>query len=430
MKRLMRLSMVMLFATMSLTLVQKCAGNGRKGLLERLGEWTEERMEEYQRAQARKVQEKIDEIEDKIKEYARERSKRLLKADEFKKRGLYEEAEGAKAEALRYKMQMQAALKHLVKFMERSHEEAGMGGRILEHALKRATDVEAARMKAEAERETILAKTAVEAEIGLKKVKHIVKGLTQPQTLAIGTAAIISIVGAKYLFDILKRKAEAVLFVPKLITKSSIGMFGIRKKRPPSRMHMFVGSPEIKEQVEIIIDRVKRAKEQNTEFTNVVFYGKPGTGKTMMAEEIATQSGTDYAMFSAGDFGKLSREEMLKQLEKILDWAEALKKQGKQLIVFIDEADYFLLDRRIIMKTDPETGPARIAAQTMFLNRVPSARNKGLMFIFASNFYKNFDIAVLDRIGDPINFPLPEAPERRKLLQVYLNSFQYTQGIL
>jgi AAA+ superfamily predicted ATPase len=199
---------------------------------------------------------------------------------------------------------------------------------------------------------------------------------------------------------------------PQVVTKTSVNFLGSRKEMPPSRMHLFVGSKRLKEDVSRIIKMVTQARTKGGTLGNIVFYGPPGTGKTMMAEEIAIRSGMDYAIFSAGDFGKLTPEDQKIQLEKLFGWSERLVKQGRSLVIFIDEAEEFLRDRRL--------GNAREGLLSMFLNRVPEQRSKNLMFIFATNFLKQLDGAVLSRIDEAIPFSKPGQQERQHMMVNYL----------
>lgn len=148
-----------------------------------------------------------------------------------------------------------------------------------------------------------------------------------------------------------------------------------------------------------------------------------------MAKEIATQSGTDYAIMSGGSFRELSAKEQISQLKKIFEWAKTLEKRGKKLIVFVDEADYFLLDQRLIDLTDKEMGETRKATQTIFLKNFEEAGAKSIMFIFATNFYKNFHPAVSNRIGKKVRFSLPKEEQRREMLRVYIDSEVKKVGI-
>ena len=74
----------------------------------------------------------------------------------------------------------------------------------------------------------------------------------------------------------------------------------------------------------------------------MMFYGPPGTGKTLFAKKLAMQSGLEYAVMVGSDIAPLGNNAVT-ELNKIFDWAQ---NQRNGMILFIDEADAFLRDRK------------------------------------------------------------------------------------
>ena len=83
------------------------------------------------------------------------------------------------------------------------------------------------------------------------------------------------------------------------------------------------------------------AKMHGSAFRHMLFYGSPGTGKTMAAREFATQTGMDYAILSGGDVAPLGNEAVTK-IHEVFDWA---KRSSRGVVLFIDEAEAFLSNR-------------------------------------------------------------------------------------
>lgn len=73
----------------------------------------------------------------------------------------------------------------------------------------------------------------------------------------------------------------------------------------------------------------------------MMFYGNPGTGKTLFAKKLAMQSGLEYAVMVGSDIAPLGKDAVT-EMNKIFDWAE---NQANGMILFIDEADAFLRNR-------------------------------------------------------------------------------------
>ncbi|KAD3067101.1 hypothetical protein E3N88_34981 [Mikania micrantha] len=75
-------------------------------------------------------------------------------------------------------------------------------------------------------------------------------------------------------------------------------------------------------------------------FLNMLFYGNPGTGKSLVAKEIARKSGLDYAMMTGGHVAALGSQAITK-IHEIFDWS---KKSKRGLVLFIDDVDTFLCE--------------------------------------------------------------------------------------
>ncbi|KAF9590379.1 hypothetical protein IFM89_034089 [Coptis chinensis] len=138
--------------------------------------------------------------------------------------------------------------------------------------------------------------------------------------------------------------------------------------------------------------------------------GLPGTGKTMVAKEIAE---IDYAMMTGGDVAPLGAEAVTK-IHQIFDWA---KKSKEGLLLFIDEADAFLCERNSIHMSEAQ----RSALNALLFRTGDQSRDVAL--VLATNRPGDLDSAVTDRIDEVIEFPLPGAEERAKLLTLYLEKY-------
>lgn len=73
-----------------------------------------------------------------------------------------------------------------------------------------------------------------------------------------------------------------------------------------------------------------------------MFYGPPGTGKTLFAKKLAMKSGLEYCVMVGSDIAPLGPV-AVKEINTLFDWAD---QQKKGIILFIDEADAFLRNRK------------------------------------------------------------------------------------
>ena len=141
--------------------------------------------------------------------------------------------------------------------------------------------------------------------------------------------------------------------------------------------------------------------------------GPPGTGKTMFARGLAQHSGLDYAVLTGGDIAPLGRDAVT-ELHKLFDWA---KTSRRGLLLFVDEADAFLQSRENTRISEDQRN-----ALNAFLFRTGTESDQ-FMMVYASNQPSQFDEAVMDRIDEMVDFGLPEAEERRKMIAMYIDKY-------
>ena len=144
---------------------------------------------------------------------------------------------------------------------------------------------------------------------------------------------------------------------------------------------------------------------------NMLFWGPPGTGKTMFARKLALKSGLDYGVMTGADIAPLGATAVM-ELNNIFDWAE---RSPNGMILFIDEADAFLRRRHGV---DGVSENLRHTINT-FLHRTGSPSYK-VITVLATNAPEQLDDAIHDRIDEITYFGPPSLEERRNMLFHYL----------
>jgi SpoVK/Ycf46/Vps4 family AAA+-type ATPase len=137
---------------------------------------------------------------------------------------------------------------------------------------------------------------------------------------------------------------------------------------------------------------------------SVLFAGPPGTGKTMGAEILAIK--LDLPMYRI-DLSQVVNKyigETVKNLKRVFDVADV-----SDMILFFDEADS-LFGRR----TEVSDAHDRYANLEISYLLERMERFKGLA-ILATNRKKDLDEAFLRRLRYIVDFPLPDAEERKKI---------------
>lgn len=182
---------------------------------------------------------------------------------------------------------------------------------------------------------------------------------------------------------------------------------------PPEELAKPIFKKEIEEQVQDIIKATNNIKRNNAFFQNVILYGPGGTGKTMIAEKIATEAGMNYMMMSGGELGQfIKRGEHVAELNKLLNAAE---KASNPTIIFIDEAEGLCQDRN-------EIDQERLELLNTFLNRTGTPSKK-VMIILATNRISDIDSAILNRMTHKIHIDVPGLHERAEIIDMYAHQF-------
>lgn len=204
---------------------------------------------------------------------------------------------------------------------------------------------------------------------------------------------------------------------PQIISETSAhGWFDWFKNEPKDDMHDLIFSASLEAQLSDLLLRITSAQKYDEALPNILFYGPPGTGKTAFVKALAYASGLDYALTSGSEFAKITDLNLANNaLRNLLHWA---KNSKKGLIVFIDEAESLFAHRKL-----PTTCKVTQDFINTFLSLIPDQSQKNVMFIFATNHPFKLDDAITNRIGTTIEFALPAAGEREKILLMHLSKY-------
>lgn len=128
-------------------------------------------------------------------------------------------------------------------------------------------------------------------------------------------------------------------------------------------------SPHLDNRIRMIATTIVNTRANGAPFRNLLFYGPPGNGKTMIARRLAKLSGLDYAIMSGGEYTSFYVATRIRglggdsathistrnagdvislggdavpRLHSLFDWAKGTR---NGLLIFVDEADAFLRKR-------------------------------------------------------------------------------------
>lgn len=139
---------------------------------------------------------------------------------------------------------------------------------------------------------------------------------------------------------------------------------------------------------------------------SMVFTGPPGTGKTMAAQVISNYLGLDVYKIELATVVSKYVGETEKNLNEIFDRAEK-----SQVILFFDEADVLFSKRTEIKDANDKYSNMESAFLLQKMEEYDGVT------ILATNYMQNFDEAFKRRVKFVIDFPFPNAEQRREIWQ-------------
>ena len=159
----------------------------------------------------------------------------------------------------------------------------------------------------------------------------------------------------------------------------------------------------------------------------MLLYGPPGTGKTMLAAATAHELDGYFIVVDAASMMSKWLGEAEKNVSKLFSMArEYCQKEGKPVILFIDEVDSLLGER------NSEVG-GEIRAKNQFLSEMDGVNGKGkeiMMYVIgATNKPWSLDSPFLRRFQKRIYVSLPSTAAREKLFDLYTSPLRKSSRV-
>jgi ATPase family associated with various cellular activities (AAA) len=146
-----------------------------------------------------------------------------------------------------------------------------------------------------------------------------------------------------------------------------------------------------------------------TQGLKVLFAGESGTGKTMAAQVLAAELGLEIFRVDLATIVSKYIGETEKNLDRIFGAAE-----GSNAILFFDEADALFGKRSEVSDSHDRYANIEVAYLLQKMEGYAGA------VILATNFRRNIDDAFVRRLDFVIDFPFPEADDRRRIWELLL----------
>jgi len=177
-----------------------------------------------------------------------------------------------------------------------------------------------------------------------------------------------------------------------------------------------VGQEEAKRKVRVILEFLKNPEKFGKWAPkNVLFFGPPGTGKTMTAKALANEAKVPFLSVKST---KLIGEHVGDGARKIHELYERAR-QVAPCIVFLDEFDSIALDRSY----QDLRGDVSEIVNALLTELDGIQKNDRICTIAATNRAEMLDVSIRSRFEEEIEFGLPSYEERLEIIKRNLADF-------
>jgi ATPase family AAA domain-containing protein 3A/B len=171
--------------------------------------------------------------------------------------------------------------------------------------------------------------------------------------------------------------------------------------------------PKLADRINTIAASLKNTVKHGRPLKNMLFFGPPGTGKTMIAQRLARSSQMEYIYFSASSLDQFDLEQGLRKLTELFNYAQ---QSSKKLMIIIDEAEMLFAKR-----TDGLSEKSRkLLTHILTYSGTPSPH---FMIVALTNMPEKLDDAFISRCSERINIGVPAAEQRKQILTLYINKY-------
>jgi AAA family ATPase len=222
------------------------------------------------------------------------------------------------------------------------------------------------------------------------------------------------------LFQHYARSQWIGLVVKKGTKKTQILLHSEQKIRPPKRVGQqkitftdIIGQKNAKEKCRIISKFLGNVDLMNSPWApkNILFWGPPGNGKTMMAKALSNKIRSSMFLIKASDLLGIYVGDGARKIKSL--YSEA--RRSAPAVIFIDELDSIALKRNF----QNIRGDVVELVSALLGEMDGIDTNQGIITIGSTNQPNILDSAILSRFEDMIEFKPPNSSERQNILELY-----------
>jgi len=207
--------------------------------------------------------------------------------------------------------------------------------------------------------------------------------------------------------------------------------FQIQATKPNVTLDQWAGSPEVKEECQEVINYIYNKelyKLAGAEMPKgILLEGPPGTGKTMIAKAIATQTNSNFISVSSSEFVEVFVGVGAQKVRNLFEEA----RRNRPCVIFIDEIDAVGKQRGGAGFRSNGNDEQEQTLNQLLFEMDGFNDNQDLLVLAATNRKEVLDAALLrpGRFDRIIKVPLPDKYSREKILENYLKTKKVDQRV-
>ena len=188
------------------------------------------------------------------------------------------------------------------------------------------------------------------------------------------------------------------------------------KKKKKITFDDVAGLEDVKEVLLDVIDQFKNPEKYEyfdiEPIKSLLLYGKPGTGKTYIANAFANEANAKFIKINMGEIASKYQGETGNRIKKIFDDA---RRESRKVILFWDEIDGVACKRG-----DSSNDKEKNSTLNVLLTEMSSSENDNIFMLFATNHIDLLDTAFTraGRVDISIEIPLPSFETRLQILEL------------